>query len=170
MLFMCMKKHYTKEVLEIAVKNNTSVFGIIREIGLKINGGSHAQVKRWIKTYGIDTSHFLGKHSNRGESHVGGPKKLTAKQILVVNRRNGMREKIEYLRMALSERGVKRECKDCGLGEVWNKKPIALQVEYINGNPLDNREKNLCYLCPNCHTQTPTFGGKKRDCGEIADT
>jgi hypothetical protein len=29
-----------------------------------------------------------------------------------------------------------------------------------NGNPLDNRQENIRWLCPNCHTQCKTYGGK----------
>ena len=31
-----------------------------------------------------------------------------------------------------------------------------------NGLRKDNRKENLRWLCPNCHTQTSTFGGKRR--------
>lgn len=31
----------------------------------------------------------------------------------------------------------------------------------INGISSDNRIENLRFLCPNCHSQTPTYAGKK---------
>ena len=35
-------------------------------------------------------------------------------------------------------------------------------VTHINGDLEDNRMENLKILCPNCHSQTPTFRNKKR--------
>lgn len=54
-------------------------------------------------------------------------------------------------------------CSECKLGSIWNGKPLVLQLDHINGNPLDDRLNNLRWLCPNCHTQTPTFTNRKRE-------
>ncbi len=53
------------------------------------------------------------------------------------------------------------ECDECGNDGVWNDKPITLELDHKNGDRFDNRLKNLRLLCPNCHSQTPTFRKKK---------
>lgn len=53
-------------------------------------------------------------------------------------------------------------CALCGGLPVWNGQPLTLQLDHIDGNPSDNRIDNLRWLCPNCHSQTPTFTNKKR--------
>jgi ribosomal protein S27AE len=73
----------------------------------------------------------------------------------VRNRRNGYREHTKYLRMALDEIGRKRICVTCGVGETWQGYPLVLEIDHRNGDPLDNRETNLEYRCPNCHSQIP---------------
>jgi hypothetical protein len=56
----------------------------------------------------------------------------------------------------------KEGCWECGINE-WNGKDIVLELEHINGNSGDNTEENVSLLCPNCHSQTPTY--KNRNMG-----
>jgi hypothetical protein len=37
-----------------------------------------------------------------------------------------------------------------------------LVLDHINGINDDYRPGNLRLLCPNCHSQTPTFAGRNR--------
>jgi len=50
------------------------------------------------------------------------------------------------------------ECVLCHQGEIYNNLPLTLELDHIDGNYLNNRPDNLRTLCPNCHTQTPTYG------------
>jgi len=38
-------------------------------------------------------------------------------------------------------------------------KELRLQIDHKNGIWKDNREKNLRFLCPNCHSQTAGYCG-----------
>ena len=48
-------------------------------------------------------------------------------------------------------------CSECGQHRTWNSKPLSLHLDHIDGNPSNNHENNLRFICPNCHTQTETF-------------
>tara|TARA_Y100000310_G_C20201064_1_gene586924 strand:- start:83 stop:589 length:507 start_codon:yes stop_codon:yes gene_type:complete len=52
------------------------------------------------------------------------------------------------------------ECKHCGISE-WKGESIALEFDHIDGNNQNNHYKNARLLCPNCHSQTPGFRGRK---------
>ncbi len=52
------------------------------------------------------------------------------------------------------------ECASCGLGTTYNGKPLVLHLDHISGVATDHRIENLRFLCPNCHSQTETFGRK----------
>ena len=49
------------------------------------------------------------------------------------------------------------KCSSCGITE-HNNKPIKLQVDHIDGDRKNNEFSNLRFLCPNCHSQTKTWG------------
>ena len=57
-------------------------------------------------------------------------------------------------------------CWECGIKE-WNGKPIVLELEHKDGNAYNNSIDNLCLLCPNCHSQTPTYKNKNRGNGRV---
>ena len=52
------------------------------------------------------------------------------------------------------------KCFECGLGNTWQNKVLVLQLDHIDGNSDNNFPSNLRLLCPNCHTQTDTYGSK----------
>ena len=64
-------------------------------------------------------------------------------------------------RRAIALGYVTENC-ECGQPPEWMGKPLTIQLDHFNGDPTDNRPENLRMLCPNCHTQTPTYGSKKR--------
>lgn len=68
----------------------------------------------------------------------------------------GCSESITLKKYLVEERG--EECVECGLGPEYNGKPLSLQVDHVDGDSDNNDPSNLRLLCPNCHTQTPTFG------------
>lgn len=157
-----MPTKYTKELLEPLVRSSTSFSEVVLKLGFTVSGGRYCYTKRSIVQLGLDTTHFTGRSSNRGVSHKGGPEKLTPDQVLVLDRNNRRKEGRDKLKRALLESGVREICSECGLPPVWNQKPIVLQIDHINGCPIDNRKENLRFLCPNCHTQTDNFGGRKK--------
>jgi DNA-directed RNA polymerase subunit M/transcription elongation factor TFIIS len=51
------------------------------------------------------------------------------------------------------------ECSVCGITE-WNNKPIRLWVDHIDGDASNNTPSNFRLICPNCDSQSDTFGAK----------
>jgi 5-methylcytosine-specific restriction endonuclease McrA len=56
------------------------------------------------------------------------------------------------------------KCSVCGI-EHWNSKPIRLWVDHIDGDATNNTPSNFRLICPNCDSQSETFGAKNRGQG-----
>lgn len=52
------------------------------------------------------------------------------------------------------------KCNECGQKNVWKGKPLVLHLDHIDGDSDNTTKKNCRLLCPNCHSQTPTFGNR----------
>lgn len=63
----------------------------------------------------------------------------------------------DYIRRYMREK-YKNRCSRCG----WNEinpvtKQVPCEIEHIDGNYLNNKEENLDFICPNCHSLTTTY-------------
>lgn len=150
---------YTKEILQEAVKQSKSVANVLRFLGLNVTGGGHAHISKMIKNYEIDTSHFTGQNWNKGQ--VFENKRKHADEIF--NFSADRRQNAKYLVRALLEIGRPYQCEICGNNGIWNNMPLTLQVDHIDGDWKNNKPENLRFMCANCHSQTSTFGSKKRN-------
>lgn len=145
----------TQEFSYLVSKSNT-IADILRYFGLNNKGGNHNTVKRRAKEENIDLSHIaLGKGSNKGKRFT--PRKTNQEYFC----ENGTVNRYSVKKRIIRNNLIPYECADCGLKDIWNNKKISLQLEHKNGIPNDNRLNNLCFLCPNCHSQTDTYAGKR---------
>ena len=101
--------------------------------------------------------HFDGK---RGWSK---DKVLKPKEEIFVE---GSTNSTSYVKSAIRVLKLKEQCCESCRVVDWLGKEIVLELHHINGDSNDNRLENLTLLCPNCHSQTPTFRGKNRTTGQ----
>ncbi len=150
------KKSWTEEQLKCAANKSSSIRQVIKALGLVEAGGNYAQIKKFLKLYKIDTSHFTGMAWNKGMHGVGVYRK-TLKEILT----RGNYYQSYKLKRRLFVAGLKKpQCEMCG----WAKKSadgrVPLELDHISGDRYDNRLENLQILCPNCHSLQPTHRGR----------
>ena len=53
-------------------------------------------------------------------------------------------------------------CAQCNINEAWNKLPLRFELDHINGDRKNETRANLQLICPNCHSQTPTYRSKNK--------
>ena len=148
----------SKEEFEKICKTYDSLADIIRHFNLSAAAGNYNTLKRRIIKDNIDVSHIkLGLGSNKNRRFE---RKYTKEYLLGGGEFPS--HSVKSLKKYLIEYGVlQQSCQICGQGNTWNNLPLVLQLDHINGNREDNAIKNLRLVCPNCHTQTNTFSGKK---------
>lgn len=154
--FISNNKKDKLEDIKDAVSSSCSFAEVCRKLNRLGAGGGYQNLKADIINNNIDTSHFTSK----GEYNEG--VKLSPNIVLVNNRLDGKREATRRLRRAMLGAGVDIcTCSECGQGDHWNGKTLTMQIDHIDGIRVNNERSNLRILCPNCHTQTETFGNKK---------
>lgn len=148
---------YTKEMLEEAVRASSSMAAVLRCLGLRPAGGAPT------RTF-PDVSEASGSiHPTSLGSPARASTRLTTGTIGKLCSQSGPRlppVPAHQLRRALFEYGISHICALCGIDSVWNGMPLTLHVDHIDGNPNDSRPGNVRFLCPNCHSQTPTYAGR----------
>jgi 5-methylcytosine-specific restriction endonuclease McrA len=123
-------------------------------IGVQIAHDAGMSVRECARTFGFHKGSWT-KAVNRGaikpRDH-----RIPLEKLLVKGRKTARGQlKIRLLAAEL----LKNRCDNCGITS-WRGKRLALELHHVNGDGLDNRLENLQLLCPNCHSQTDTWGGR----------
>jgi HNH endonuclease. len=151
----------SKEELSLIVKESSSLSQILKHFGLETSSGHYTSLKNCLNHHQIDYSHIslgLSSNKNRVFSWLR-TEPISLDKVLV---QHSKYNRVQLKNRLLKEGLLTNICYDCGIGPLWNNKPLSLQLDHINGIADDHRLNNLRILCPNCHSQTATFAGKKR--------
>jgi hypothetical protein len=92
---------------------------------------------------------------------------LTPEKRKAIGEKVSLTAESKYINLLFEELGTSQKrrrvieeqnykCNRCGLDE-WMGIPIVLEYEHKDGNTENNSRDNVECLCPNCHSQTPTW-------------
>lgn len=155
----------TREYLQELFDTHGTYGEIINKLGLNpYSGGGYRTIKNYIIKYHINLDKFevlrkseaSTKAKNLGKNAV----KYTAENIF--QKHDICIGSDTLKKFILQENLLPYLCSECGIGDTYNNKPITLQLDHRDGDRLNNEIENLRILCPNCHTQTHTYGSKNR--------
>lgn len=143
------------------IKNSSNISEVLFKLGYTTTGNSwgFSKIRQRMVDLNLDPSDFKGKSAL---SKTTQSKMLTAEVLLKENckhNRNCLR------RFIIKNNVLPYKCAICGISK-WNNKTLSLEIDHINGINNDNRLENLRFLCPNCHSQTTTYGSRNQQRNE----
>lgn len=147
-----MAKYWEDEEFIIAVKNSASISEVLRYFEVPHNQGYYHKIFHFeIKRLNLDIKHMnLKLKSNRFKQ------RLIHEQIFCENSKV---DRATVKKRIIKEGLLPYKCFKCGINN-WCEEQLSLHLDHINGISNDHRIDNLRFLCPNCHSQTPTYSGK----------
>lgn len=139
------------------LKKSSTISEVLFKLGYTVKGNSwgYSQVKRRMDDLNLDCSIFKGKSAVIKTNKLNNVKK---EDIL---KENCKHQRTVLRRYIIKNNLIPYKCAICGCTE-WQGKTLSLELDHINGVNNDNRLENLRFLCPNCHSQTSTYGSRNQ--------
>lgn len=144
---------YSKEELQEALRGADSIKEVLIRLNLKVNPGNYRVVRKYYADGGVEFPEEFPRATRTG----GGFSKLSDEEYF----RDGVQRGGSHIRKRLLDLGWEDACSGCGIPAEWQGRPMTLQVDHIDGDSFNNLLDNLRFLCPNCHSQTETYGRRK---------
>lgn len=152
------KRKFTDEQFIEAVKNNFSKAGVMQELDSdEIHTTSYRLFNKLEKLLNVDTSHFTGQAHLKGKTHDWG-KTIPFEEVFC---EHSTHYGSSIRRRLIREGILQHQCSVCDVTD-WQSKELYLELDHIDGINDNNQINNLRIICPNCHSQTPTFCGRNK--------
>lgn len=139
------------------LKKSSTISEVLFKLGYTVKGNSwgYSQIKRRMDDLNLDHSIFKGKSAI-----------IKTTKLNNIRKEDILKENCKHQRTVLRRYIIKNnlipyKCAICGCVE-WQGKTLSLELDHINGINNDNRLENLRFLCPNCHSQTSTYGSRNQ--------
>ena len=156
-------RKYDKEWLQELCATSYSYAEVLTKAGRKQGGGTQATLRKKIEEFQIDISHFTGQRwydAPNKECNFKGQSKEKYSLDEVFRKNSPVTQKVMRGYME-RHKIIEYKCAKCGCDGYWQGETLNLQIHHKDGDNTNNEIENLCYLCPNCHSQTETYCRRK---------
>lgn len=155
-------RNYTPQELQDLLDTSNSYADVLKKIDLKPAGGNYNTLRKLIKTYKLDTNQI---DNNRSCMYSNNMNELRIRRTYITSdilegKHEGY-QSYSLLKRLIKEGYKEPKCEKCGITD-WLGKPISFELHHRDGNHSNNKLDNLQILCPNCHSQTDNYRGRKK--------
>lgn len=147
----------SKEEIQKILNESCSFVEVLKKLGLCEHSGNHRTLKERIEFDDLNIEALKEKRIELTKKRLV-KEKIPLSEILVEN--SNYRDSKSLKKRLLDDNLLKYVCEKCNNDGSWMGHKLTLQLEHKNGDHKDNRLENLCFLCPNCHSQTETYAGR----------
>jgi hypothetical protein len=152
--------------LERLVRESRSVAQVLAKLNRPTEGRPHRELTKQIRSLGFDTSHFRGSPWNRGETKATHPSlaarskasSLPDEVVFVENSRASIYGPVWPLAWSRSVAPTSVNGADSSSGATGG----SCCTSITSTGSTTTTASRTCDLCPNCYSQTPTYGNRGR--------
>lgn len=152
---------FSKEQLLETITNSHSAAEACRKLGLADKSGSTTRLRKYLNHLNIDFSHWTGQLWSKGKTILTDERVSKKRKIEEMFVENSEVSRSYIRNLILKNNLLEYKCKLCNILPFWNNQELVFHLDHINGIRNDHRLENLRWLCPNCHSQTDTYCGKR---------
>lgn len=145
--------HSSKEEFIHLWESSLSISQVAKKLRKKGSTRNSTYIKRIAYSIGLDNSHMKGQRSGNG-------KNLSKEDLLIKLKNNTVRITSNIKQLIIKYDVIPYQCELCNIDAEYNGKNLVLHLDHVDGVCTNNDISNLRFLCPNCHSQTDTFGSK----------
>lgn len=144
------------EVLQQALDNSSTWQEVGDKLGLEVKASTMRRVISHfnLSIHGLKKNLTTLRKKNNNSGRFDG---LSYEEL-----RSKTSARITIKRYIIKHKLIEYKCavEECGNTGFHLGKRLSLQLDHIDGDNSNNELSNLRFLCPNCHSQTDTFGSK----------
>lgn len=147
---------YSLDQLKDAIKTSYSYRQVLQKLKVKAAGGNYLVLKKAIKEFNLDISHFTHQAWNKGRTFSN-----KYQNFDTYIKKSSSLQSYKAKQKIIREELLPNKCSNCNKTN-WLEGPIPLELDHIDGNNQNYDLKNLRLICPNCHALTSTYRGKNK--------
>lgn len=141
------------------IKESRTRKEVLEKLNKSVSTAMYKRLKKFEQDSNIDVTHFSPYQTMHRYDAFVGRRKWRNEEIFCENSpvtTQSIKKRI------LSDKLIDYVCEGCGNEGIWDEKPLHLQLEHKDGISNNHTLQNLCFLCPNCHSQTETYCGRNK--------
>lgn len=147
-----------KEEMQKLVNESYSITDVLRKLNLGITGSSHGILKKRLIYDSISLNFKKDETTINLRNNLLSSREEALSSLFIAKEQTSSTLRKYILLYNL----IPYCCAQCGINDEWNGQKLCLQIDHIDGDRSNNKIDNLRFLCPNCHSQTKTFGTRNR--------